>query len=184
MWARIVYPSNCTLHFNCFTLGLVKSTHLLLVMFVLSGCAWGYAGKEKVQSSPPPEPESNVEIVKVVKKPEKAEEPAPPTSPCGVDSFQIFRFNTEQITNKTIDCNAKSVTDTSSASLAQPASSMVSAGYPQDRWYFVVDPKGEETAAINNTVLLKLSQEYDVEFYGRDASTGLLVYLFLDTSIN
>lgn len=161
-----------SLNFRFAALGLV---------FLLGGCAWGYAGKETKSTETTTQPDDGGVVVVTLKKRDQTTQRDKATidSPCGIDKFKVSKFNEETMTSHLIDCQSKAVVDTSDVSMTQPSSTLVSAGYPKDKWYVVVDPSGE-SEEIGNTVLLKLSREFDIEFYGQDTNSGMLVYLFLD----
>jgi len=153
---------------------------LLVLVSLLGGCAWGYAGKDSKPTETQTKQDDGVVVV-TLKKPDQPQQKDKPIvdTPCGIEAFSVSRFDEERMIVHTIDCVSRAVVNTSTTSLSQPYNTLVSAGYPKGRWYVVVDPAGTSDE-IGNTVLLKLSREFEIEFYGRDTASGLLVYLFLD----
>lgn len=167
--------------FTCANGTCVTPRILLLLCLTAGGCAWGYAGQESPKTQLPEQPKETVEVVKLKKTtPDTTEEQPQVTSPCGVDTFTIFKFDDETLVTKTVDCNDRKIIKSYQTSLTEPSETWQVLGYPKDRWYFLVDPRGESQEVITNAVLLRLSQEFNIEFYKRESKEGLLVYLFLD----
>lgn len=160
---------------------------IALAVLALSGCAYGYAG-QKGRDRVEPTEETNVAVVEVKKtdapeEDEAAEAEAPPTpeSPCGVDTFDIHFYSDGAQVTKTIDCVSRKIVNVSRTPMAQSHYMKArAAGLPEAAWYILVDPKGTRGDTLNNTALLKLSLVFEIDYFGRDANSELLVYLYDD----
>lgn len=160
---------------------------LTLVPF-LSGCAYGYAG-QKGRDRVEPTEETNVAVVEVkeTEVPEESEptaepaEPTAPESPCGVDTFDIHFYGDGAHVTKTIDCVSRKIVDVSRTPMAESQFMQArAAGLPEAAWYILVDPRGNRQDILDNTALLKLSLVFQIDYFGRDTSSDLLVYLYDD----
>lgn len=155
---------------------------VLALFFVASSCAYGYAGQEGKRRT---EKENNpsVKVVEIKEGPaddEKEPEPEPkPESPCGATTFHIFYYTDSTQVTKTVDCMQRAVVDIQRTPIGETTYvDARAAGLPESSWYLVVDPKGIRANFLNNAQLLKLSREFSIEYYGRDSSRDLLVYLY------
>jgi hypothetical protein len=169
---------------------MMKRRIPLILCLLLTGCAYGYAGQEaKTRTDPRDQPKkSNVRVVEVSEKEKEASDdetageappPAEDTSPCGVDTFDIYYFTGSTQVTKTIDCIERKVTNVNRTPMGETTYvDAKAAGLPEGSWYILVDPKAIRANYLNNDHLLKLSREFEIEYFGRDASRDLLVYLF------
>lgn len=165
-------------------------TRLLLLFSLLTtmSCAYGYAGQEaKTRTDPRDETKTNTRVVTMKEKDDGDEkkpdddppEPEKNTSPCGIPSFEIYYFTGSTKVTKTIDCAERAVSDIQRTPMGETTYvDAKAAGLPEGTWYILVDPKGIRANYLNNDHLLKLSREFEIEYFGRDASRDLLVYLF------
>ena len=165
----------------------MASIRLTLLIMFASGCAYGYAGQEgKTRAERQYKP--TVKVVTVEEAPDdepeeetKNEEPAAVESPCGTPTFEIFYYSSSSKVQKTIDCSQRTVVRTNETTLGEAAyASAQSSGLPESSWYVLVDPKGVRSEYLNNAQLLKLSRQFTIEYFGRDAARDLLVYLYQD----
>ena len=160
-----------------------RITSVLILIVALSSCAYGYAGKEaKRRSEREYKPTVKVTINENDKKEEQQDEPEPakqPESPCGTPTFAIHFYSGSTEVTKTVDCTRRSVVDVKRSEIASGAyADHQAAGLPEESWYLLVDPKSTRDGYLNNAQLLKLSREFAIEYYGRDTSRDLLVYLY------
>lgn len=161
--------------------------HTSIVVWLLSGCAYGYAGKEGKRPAER-EYEPSVKVVTVKDDPgdEAADDteppqppPAEPESPCGTPTFEIFYYSGTTQVIKTIDCIKRTIVDVQRTPIAQDAYSRAQAdGLPEESWYLLVDPRGTRAGVLSNAQLLKLSRVFAIDYYGRDTGRDLLVYLY------
>lgn len=165
---------------------------IVIAAFVLTpACAYNYAGSEgKVQKDP--RPRQSVEVVKLKeaeesKEPDKDQPPddapAPTTtadadSPCGVEHFTVFEFSSTREVQTVVDCESKRVVSRDESRIAgTPFARRRARGLPKDQAYILVDPYGKTDGILTNDHLLKLSREFEIEFYTK-TQDGLLIYLF------
>lgn len=147
--------------------------------FVLfSGCAYNYAGQTGQESQDKQE-RQNVKVVtleteEVEKKEFQKEIIAVQTSKCGLSRFSIFWRKDNQQKEHVVDCDSRLVV---SKKETQTTNALT---HPEAIWYFYVDPHDVGKAEINNTHLLKLSQQFRIEFFGQEDTEGILIYTFLD----
>lgn len=143
-------------------------------------CAYNYAGKEgKVRTEP--KKDQNTQVVTLDKDKEDAAPPKTDDSPCGVKQFPVHFYNATTSMTRTVDCVERTVVNVDRAPMGESIyNNQKTSGLPEDRWYIEVDPKGLRAAFLNNQQLLKLSREFNIEFHGRDADRGLLIYIFLE----
>lgn len=174
-----------------------RQTHSLLLTaaLLLSGCAYGYAGQEG-QRREEPEQKTNTRVVEVREGPDPNEEQeeeggdqdatafeesTQAESPCGVRVFDIFHYSGSTQVKKTVDCLDRAITDVQRTPMKEASYvDARAAGLPEDTWYILVDPKGVRADYLNNAQLLRLSRQFEIEYFGRDASRDLLVYLYQD----
>ncbi len=156
-------------------------------LFVLlqASCAYSYAGKEgKVRSEPRREQDTRVVELKTdpaVEQAPEQEEPIKSTSPCLAPTLALHYFDATTQVVRTLDCTSRKFANISRTPLGESTyQDRRSAGLPEARWYFLVDPTGTKADYPNNDVLLKVSQNFKIEFYGRETGKGMLVYLFLE----
>lgn len=168
---------------------MTRSIPTLLLPLLLVGCANGYAGQEGRQRKDPQQ-ETNVRVVEVKDAPsstngatdDAAEKPpAKAESPCGVDTFDIHFYGDGAHVTKTIDCVSRKIVDVSRTPMAESQFMQArAAGLPEAAWYILVDPRGNRQDILDNTALLKLSLVFQIDYFGRDTSSDLLVYLYDD----
>lgn len=166
--------------------------NLLLALFALaSACAYGYAGQEGKERATDVQKNPTVKVVTVKDAPaekkdeqepaKKTVESAKPESPCGVPTFQIYYYTNASRVTKTIDCTARKIVDVQESPMAEANYAEArSAGLPEASWYVLVDPKGLRADYLDNANLLKLSRQFQIDYYGRDSGRDLLVYLYND----
>lgn len=150
----------------------------LLLALAASGCAYSYAGKEgKVQKDPIVR--QDTAVVSLVKDKERPK-PKPSTNICGTDTFLIHFHNATTSITKTIDCIDRVVlkVDQQAATQAEYRHK-ITAGLPHDQWFIEVDPKGLTQGVLNNDQLLKISRQFEIDFFGKDSQRNLLIYIFL-----
>lgn len=162
---------------------------------LFASCAWGYAGEEgKVVTEP--QAEQNPQVVELEQNEESAtsktdtkntepSEPPPeasePQSPCGVPTFTIERYTPEHRVIKTIDCVERKVVNVKRTPMGNSQLEEArAAGYPEDTWYLLVDPKGLRAKYLSNAELIKLSKRFDVEYVTKDRQHNLLIYEYRD----
>ena len=161
----------------------------LSICFLFTSCAYGYAGQEGKQRSEETirQDVKVVEVKKVETKPVD-DKTAPvrtskmdPDSPCGISRFSIYFYERGSRVEKVIDCKARKVVDTKREGF-EPAlyEEAVASNIPQQTWYFLVDPHGGGNAELSNDHLIRLSREFQIEFFGRHEKRNLLIYTFLD----
>ena len=165
---------------------------ILLLTMCLSSCAYSYADKQsEAETATTPAPSTKVVTLKedpnatekaAKEKAEDAKPIANSTSPCGVPEFKIHFFDANSRIEKTIDCVTKLVVDTKRTDV-EPANfdTQRSDNLPPKTWYLLVDPAGADRTQINNQNLLKLSQQFHIEFFGRHERKNLLVYTYLES---
>lgn len=157
--------------------------YLLACGVLLSGCGYGYAGQEGNRRSQR-EYKQSTRVITVREQPPEPVKPEPepepePESPCGTPTFDIFFYQASNQVKKTVDCERRAVVDTQQTPLAQASyASAREAGLPESTWYLLVDPKGQADGVLTNAQLLKLSREFAIEYYGKESSRDLLVYLY------
>lgn len=161
---------------------------LLFTVCVLCGCAYSYAGKDGKTR----EEESIRQDVKVVEikkdEKEKKNDSLKPMqtskvsdSPCGIAKFSIFFYEKGSRVEKVIDCKARKVVETKQDGFETALYDDAQASnIPAKTWYFLVDPHGNQTT-VTNEHLIKLSREFQIEFFGRHEKKNLLIYTFLDS---
>ncbi len=158
-----------------------------LLLILQTSCAYNYAGKEgKVRSEPRRGQDTRVVELKTDPAEEAAaklaeQEQVVSTSPCLVPTLDLHYFDATSQVVRTMDCTTKKFVNVARTPLGESTyQERRSAGLPEARWYFLVDPSGTKANYPNNDVLLKVSQNFKIEFYGRETGKGMLVYLFLD----
>lgn len=157
----------------------------ILALFVHTACSYGYAGREGQRRSER-EYKPTVPVVTINEdpddadaKPTKPAEPAEPESPCGRATFEIFYYTGSTQVTKTVDCLRRSVVDVKRGDIPEDTYARAqSSGLPEASWYLLVDPTGEQPTFLNNAQLLKLSRQFSIDYYGRDTTRNLLVYLY------
>ena len=159
----------------------------LVLLVALSGCAYGYAGQE-AKTRTEKEVKPSVKVVEVKEDPDdeggdtdetETTEPAEPESPCGTRTFDIFYYTSSTRVTKTLDCVERSVANVERTPMGETTYiDAQAAGLPEGSWYLLVDPKGVRANYLNNDQLLRISREFEIEYFGRDSERGLLVYLF------
>lgn len=154
--------------------------------FALSACAYNYAGKEGKTRTEARKTQQDTAVVTLETQPEPAvvvEEPPKnePASPCIVKTFDLYYFDASTQITRTLDCTTRQIVNVSRTPIGETTyQERREGGLPESKWYFMVDPSGTRGNYPNNDVLLKLSQMFKIEFYGREASKNLLVYVFLE----
>ena len=94
--------------------------------------------------------------------------------------FRTYYFDASTQVERTVDCRTRAVTAIERKPLGETLyTDRKTNGYPEGVWYITVDPRGIKPGYLNNAHLLKLSQNFKIEFFGR-AQDGLLVYIFHD----
>lgn len=162
------------------------SSRVLVILALLpsTDCAYNYAGQEgKVHNDPREPQDSRVVELKAEPVAEIAPDPEPPktNSLCIIQTLDLHFYDAAAQLTRTLDCTTKKVTQVHRTPLPQATyEAKRQAGLPEGRWYFLVDPTGTQTTYPNNDVLLKVSQNFKIEFFGRESGKGLLVYLFLE----
>lgn len=145
---------------------------------LLSGCAYSYAGQNGEQSEEKEE-RQNVSVITLetqkddVVEPEKKIENVQ-TSRCGLSRFSIFWRKGNIQKEHVVDCETRKIIAKKSTQTTDVLT------HPEAVWYFYVDPHDVGKAEINNTHLLKLSQQFRIEFFGQEGTNGVLIYTFLD----
>lgn len=169
---------------------LTQSTFIRLSAMWLSvsitGCAYNYAGQEgktrpKVQTT---QQDAQVVTLEGEKEASPVVEQSPdvlPDSPCLIKTLDVQFFDASSQVTRTIDCQTRQVVNVTRVPMGETTHQERRAdGLPEGRWFFLVDPTGTRANFPNNAALLKVSQVFEIEFYGRESSKGLLVYLFLE----
>ncbi len=162
-----------------------RTSIIAFAALITCSCAYGYAGKEGKRVEEP-QTKTSVKVVTVeetestvVEETPAVEEPPGPQSPCGVRTFQVEYYDPSKRQVKTIDCVTRSVVDSREEPVLEARfAEWKSAGLPDSQWYVLVDPKGARPSYLDNSTLLKLSRQFSIDYYGRDASRDLLVYLY------
>ncbi|MBA2661476.1 MAG: hypothetical protein H0U74_04230 [Bradymonadaceae bacterium] len=158
----------------------------LLVSASVSGCAWGYAGREgRSASEPSPGQTTDAEMVTInhedpPRQSEPKEEPKA-SSPCGLPTVDIYFYNPTTRVVKTLDCVERTVVNVLRTPIGQTAFQEArAANLPEDTWYVLVDPQGLRSNYLSNQNIVEMSQHFEVRFLGRDLTHDLLIYEFLD----
>ncbi|MEZ4462355.1 MAG: hypothetical protein R3E66_22045 [bacterium] len=156
---------------------------MIFIMFLASSCAYNYAGKEG-KVAPEPRETQDSRVVELKTEPEVVVEDPPKVvsnSPCSTPTIDLQFFDASTQVVRTLDCNTRKFLNVKRTPLGETTyQERRASGLPEARWYFLVDPTGTRTNYPNNDVLLKVSQNFKIEFYGRETGKGLLVYLFLE----
>jgi len=165
---------------------------LVAVVLFASSCAWGYAGQTEDEDETAPESSDDPNVVEVAD--DAGGEPPDSTSdetarsgaessgdgdrsPCGVETFEIHYFDDSSQVTKEIHCARREVLEVKRNAIdPEKLHSAEQAGLPKDTWYLLVDPEGVRSTFLNNDQLIRISQEYDVQFLGRDEHRDLLIY--------
>ena len=153
---------------------------------LLSSCAYNYAAEQN-EGETTSERQQSSKVVTLKEGPEETQPPKPVTppemeSPCGVEQFTIYFFDSTSQIEKKIDCTTKKVVDTKQSKVdAALFKSQQNDNLPPGTWYLLVDPAGANISYISNQSLLKLSQQFQIEFFGRHESKNLLVYSYLES---
>lgn len=168
---------------------LTQSTFIkLCVMWlavIFSGCAYNYAGQESKPRSQA-KPQQDAQIVTLEQGEDQVQQPiaepeVAPEYPCVVKTLDVQYYDATSLVTRTIDCQTKQVVNVARVPMGETThQERREEGLPEGRWYFLVDPTGTRANYPNNAALLKVSQIFKIEFYGRESSKGLLVYLFLE----
>ena len=163
-----------------------------------SGCAWGYAGQEgekektnNVKGDPnlvevddeDDEEDEDDEASERQSDAVDSEDGDDPTaeadaqSPCGIRTFEVHYFDSSTQVTKQIDCTQREVVSVNRSPIGQQKlRSAEHAGLPESTWYLLVDPKGVRSKFLTNDQLIKISQEFKIQFLGRDEKRNLLIY--------
>lgn len=157
---------------------------LYILAFALSGCAYSYAGQDgKSRDESSKKQDVKIVEVKPAENPQETE-PEPvtnldPDSKCGIARFSIHFIEETATREKVIDCETKAVVETKQPGPANYEQAVAS-NLPTKTWYFLVDPHGAGATELNNDHLIKLSRQFEIEFFGRHQTKNLLIYTFLE----
>ena len=152
-----------------------------LAAMLVTGCAYRYAGEKAPDRHYDEEPDDArvVELEEDDSRVQTSDEQKAkaPESPCGLERFEVHRFDHEKRITRTIDCRSREVVKVERAPLGQSQlDSLRDRGHPEDTWYLLVDPEGLRSNYINNVELLKMRGQFELAFEGRDNSEELMIY--------
>lgn len=158
----------------------------MLAAVYTSACAWGHANQSEENRRPD---DRNAESAVTRAKPgaDDGERPGPatPARPesrdepidCTVETFAVHYYDEDERVTKQISCEDREVLGVQRAALgAEQRRVAREAGLPGETWYLLVDPEGAHPDVLDRRELLEISREFDVQFIGRDAERGLLIY--------
>ena len=157
-------------------MSILKTTLAFSLLLSVTACGWGYAGKTYKNQT-----DDYQEKVVVV----EAKTPPPPVvsnDPCKLSSFTIHFLEEQHRSTKTVQCNSGQVIGITRDGISDVELQRARVdNTPLKQWYLLVDPnfKGyRRPNTITNDELLGLTRLYNIEFYQRQSTSGLIVYLF------
>jgi len=163
----------------------------------LGACAYNYAGQPG-KSDPEEEGSSDPTVVDFESESESDSDssdnsasdgqggdadsgPAESDSPCGVETFKIHYYDASTRATKTIDCSKRKVVSVNRSPISQSElREAQKTGLPENTWYLLVDPEGLRASFLSNDQLVGVSEEFDLQFLGRDDERDLLIYEYQD----
>jgi hypothetical protein len=167
-------------------------TTICLTVLVSSSvsCAYRYAGEDAPDRHYRERQQDDASVVKL-EQPEQGSSPVKtsneqraksPESPCGIDTFELHRFDTEKRVTRTVDCRTKEVLKVERNPLGQTQlDALRGRGHPEQSWYLLVDPEGLRSNYVNNVELMKMRQQFALEFEGKDRREDLMIYTLTET---
>jgi hypothetical protein len=158
---------------------------LIVGAVLLSGCAYKYAGREgRVYTDERTAPPPPTQVITVQVPEEERERLAPQPQPepaCAVRTFDVHFYDASTRITKTIDCEHRRVVNVHRTPMGRTFYREArEANLPEQTWYLLVDPIGNRDDVLSNQDLMHLAQHFSVKLLGRDRSSDLLVYEYLD----
>ena len=157
---------------------MIRSRTILTfcALSTLTACGWGYAGKTYKNQT-----EDYKQQVVIVEE----KTPPPPVvsnEPCKTSTFTVHFLEEKHRSTKSIQCTTGQILSITRDNISTVELQRARIdNLPLKQWYLLVDPnfKGyRRPNTITNDELLGLKRLYNIEFFQRQSSTGLIVYLF------
>jgi hypothetical protein len=163
---------------------LIRAALLLgLSVLISTGCAYNYAGEDAPDRHYSEEKSDDARVVKVKQadestvKTSREQKAKSPDSPCGVETFEVHRYDPEKHMTRTVDCRTKEVVKVERKPLGQTQlDTLRDRGHPEDAWYLLVDPEGLRSNYVNNVELMKMRKHFELAFEGKDRREELMIY--------